>query len=1649
MIQRTAPSAGSRLFPSHILLTSLLLAVFFVPPSARGQTQSPPPDFSLSLSPETIAIGNCTEATFTIENTSPNQVNLLAFTLNLPPGVTLATPANPITDCGGILSAPDGGSTISLSNGQVPANTTCTISVALTISAAGPFELSTSLTSSGGVSGPATMTLGTPAGAPVLGFTKRFFPELVPLGGRSTLTYTIENQSAAEARMLSFTDNLPPGISMADPPNVTVTCAGGEVTAVAGTQTISYREILTTPALPAGESCTISVDVVGVSPGRNISMSGDLTAGSIGGGPVSSGRACAELEVIPPDRVADLTFTKSFPDSPIAPGATGTLSFTITNNSLTESAFDLSFTDDLTAVLPGLVATSVPTEGGLILAAPFGSTGSPNLIGGTWDYLDRIENELGANQGYPEDGDGDQWNSPDFDVATSEVGPWSSGAAPLQAGEIDAFPPGTPQLLFGVDAAPDGTSNLITTYLFRHQFDLTADQLTIDDWQLDYLFDDGAIVYVNGIEVFRTPNMPAGIVNTNTLADLGVESTFASAPVDLAGLLVQGRNTLAVEVHQTALDSSDVGFSLELVPASESSTSGFTYADDTFGTDNENFAAGALAPGEGFDGAGLSVVVGGQTALFGVGVAPVSGGWSRTFTLDSAMTTKVSLRYRMTFADDYEAEEFALAILDINGIRYGDGPDNSLARFTGGTGADQDTGWQLFEQDIALPAGTHTITLGAFNNRSSQATELTQVWFDDVQIGTPATPAPICGPGSGITGSEVLTFTGGSLAPGESCSFEVEVGVPLQTPTGDFLNVTSRLTTSLGDDDPKVAFPATATLRVEPIPPAFAKSFAPQAISTGGVSRLTFTIDNSASFLDATSLAFTDVLPAGVVVADPANPSSTCTGGTLGAVPGSDTVSYSGGSVAAGETCAISVDVTCATPGTYPNTSGDLTSSLGNSGSASATLTVVPPPVFTKTFGPDTLDAGQVATLTFRIDNSASVLDATGVSFTDNLPDGLVLANPVDFATDCVGGVVSASPGTSLFSYSGGIVPAGTVCELSIAVTSVEGGTYANTTSTLDSSLGSSDPASDTLEVEPVVSVTLSKTESADPVTAGSGPGNLTYVVTATNNGPSAASGVTVTEALSLPAGVALVNVTPSAGTTFADPTWNIGTLASGATATLTIVLTVDPAAQEGADVIADTATLSTVNETNNIDGGGTVTEATSIITRSDLRLTNLNTPEPIVAGSGPGNLVHLITVTNRGPSNATGVVLEESITLPPGVTIDSVLPSAGTSYDNGEWNVGALPTGAEATLEYTLTVESSAPAASEATIASVVTALDQTDPILTNNLIRISSSIVREIDPVLAVAESRDPVLAGFGLPGNLLHTVSVTNNGPSDGSDLVVDLAQALPPGVTVVRVVTPAGSGFDGAQTWTIASLPRGASAELTYELNVPATVPGGVDTISTTAVFLQANEPLTNDNDIGDGEATSVVSPLSLEIAAGEITLDLQTALFKQTVTITNNNPLGVPAFRLLVDGLPADVTVHNAQGDSGGRPYLLQNQALAPGASIDLVVEYNQVDVSGGFAPTFEIELVDTVQDAPASPGTALERVEALPNGDILLEFASTIGTSYTIQFSQDGSSWFDVVPKVLAGADRTQWIDNGPPKTPSHPSSTTSRLYRVMEQGDQ
>jgi hypothetical protein len=165
--------------------------------------------------------------------------------------------------------------------------------------------------------------------------------------------------------------------------------------------------------------------------------------------------------------------------------------------------------------------------------------------GSAWKYLDN-----GSDQGMA-------WRNSDFDDAQ-----WKSGKARLGYGDDGEVT----RIEYGTD--PD--QKYITAY-FRRSFQFPATE-KFTAVQLLLCRDDGAAVYINGVEVLRN-NLPADqTINFRTLAT-NVKDEKRFVPFEIPRQRFKpGTNWIAVEVHQSSASSSDTGFDLELRGIRENQT---------------------------------------------------------------------------------------------------------------------------------------------------------------------------------------------------------------------------------------------------------------------------------------------------------------------------------------------------------------------------------------------------------------------------------------------------------------------------------------------------------------------------------------------------------------------------------------------------------------------------------------------------------------------------------------------------------------------------------------------------------------------------------------------------------------------------------------------------------------------------------------------------------------------------------------------------------------------------------------------------------------------------------------------------------------------------------------------------------------------
>lgn len=160
-------------------------------------------------------------------------------------------------------------------------------------------------------------------------------------------------------------------------------------------------------------------------------------------------------------------------------------------------------------------------------------------LGSVWKYLD-----LGYDAGIA-------WRNVIFDDDM-----WKSGPAELGYGDGDE----NTVISYGGDSQ----NKYITSY-FRKVFTLSEEDMDAALFQLSLVKDDGAVVYLNGVEILRA-NMECGIINYLTPSRFVVgEASESGSSTYLVSkeLLKVGENVLAVEIHQESGTSSDVSFDLE------------------------------------------------------------------------------------------------------------------------------------------------------------------------------------------------------------------------------------------------------------------------------------------------------------------------------------------------------------------------------------------------------------------------------------------------------------------------------------------------------------------------------------------------------------------------------------------------------------------------------------------------------------------------------------------------------------------------------------------------------------------------------------------------------------------------------------------------------------------------------------------------------------------------------------------------------------------------------------------------------------------------------------------------------------------------------------------------------------------------------
>jgi uncharacterized repeat protein (TIGR01451 family) len=558
----------------------------------------------------------------------------------------------------------------------------------------------------------------------------------------------------------------------------------------------------------------------------------------------------------------------------------------------------------------------------------------------------------------------------------------------------------------------------------------------------------------------------------------------------------------------------------------------------------------------------------------------------------------------------------------------------------------------------------------------------------------------------------------------------------------------------------------------------------------------------------------------------------------------------------------------------------------------------------TKTDSPDPVNAGSNLTYTITVNNNGPDAASTA-SWSDTLPAGTTFVSLPNVSgwsctTPAVGSGGTVSCSNPSFAVGGAVF----TLTVNVAPTVADGTVLSNTaTATSATAEGNSGDESDTetTTVAASADLQLSKTDSPDPVSAGS---NLTYQLNLTNNGPSNAASATFSD--TLPAGTTFVSLsttgpwsctTPVVGTT---GTVSCTNTSFGVTVDFfTLVVKVDPTVADGT-VLSNTATLSSAtsdpNGANNSD-----TATTTVAASADLQITKTDTPDPVNAGN---QITYTITVTNAGPSNATSVTLTD--TLPAGTTLAFLAAP-------GAWvcplpplsgpvvcTHASLPVG---TSVFTLKVivDPSTAAGTVLTNTAALTAATS-DPNTGNESATATTTVAASADLSVTKTDSPDPVTAG----NQITYTVTVTNAGPSNATS--VTLTDTLPAGTTLAFLAAPGAwvcplPPLSGPVVCTHASLPVGTSVFTIKVIVDPSTVAGAVLT-NTAALTTATSDPNTGNESATATTTVATSADLSVTKTDSPDPVNAGSNISYQ-LTLTNNGPSNDAS--TFSDTLPAGTT----------------------------------------------------------------------------------------------------------------------------------------------
>lgn len=679
------------------------------------------------------------------------------------------------------------------------------------------------------------------------------------------------------------------------------------------------------------------------------------------------------------------------------------------------------------------------------------------------------------------------------------------------------------------------------------------------------------------------------------------------------------------------------------------------------------------------------------------------------------------------------------------------------------------------------------------------------------------------------------------------------------------------------------------------------------ALFNGDVAALTITVTNAGPAL-ATTIQLTTTVPNGLLLTNVlSNSSATCAGTPL-------VCGWS--SLAAGQSATLTLNLSATNAA-----AGNLTIPMAVSGLESDPLPANN--TQSQTFALNVLNlgvahlsalasvqAGTDMTYSLVVTNQNSSGLATRVKLTDTLPNGVgLLLTPAACSTS----------GAQVLCGLNDLMPGATQqIDLHVWVSDTTRGQLVNTVTvgSAQLDLASSDNSSSiTTSVLAGNDLGLSADLSQTLLFAGDTP---SLVITLTNAGPAAATGIRLTT--TLPSGLTMGSYTGSTGVicSGSTPVCTQATLGAGATMTASLVLSTTQVGT-GARVISITARanesdVNLVNNTNTIN---------VVLNQIDLLVDHIDVDPYLSSGD---SVTYTLLVTNSNPvGTATSVRLTD--TLSSRINYSRATPGCAFSSPNVICSLGSLAALSSRLITITGQVNGNAPV----TITNIATATaTELDPVISNNTSQAASGILIA-DVSLSQTVSSQNLIVGAAATMN----ITMTNFGT--GRAKATQLTETLTSGLIATAYNASSGTTCSGLGTQVaLCSGPTlNAAAALTVSLQVSATgVTQGAQTI--TGTISTSNVELTTVNNSATTVITVAANLVDLMVAYGESTPAMAGLSVTSTISITNLNSVGTATNITVSHSAPSTTVFISASPECSTGGSITTTHCLlaflAPGAS---------------------------------------------------------------------------------------------------------------------